>query len=229
MTDEKTESVIEKADSESVKSAQKPSSHAHSGRTILLMNRWDTSDVRIEDAGLRQYINIQPVLLPRSSGRNSTLSLRRKHVNIVERFINKLMVPGHKGKKHEITSDHNIGNYIRLYNFVKEAFEIIERRTNKNPVQVLVKAIENSAMYEEVASYRLGGMIARKAVIVSPRRRIDMALRFIAQGTFRQSFKKKAKLSTVIANELIDIYNNDAKTLAIRERQRLEREADGAR
>ncbi|NOX71135.1 MAG: 30S ribosomal protein S7 [Candidatus Micrarchaeota archaeon] len=174
-------------------------------------------------------MNVKPVIVPKSSGRNSTLSLRRKHVNIVERFMNKLMVPGHKGKKHEITSDHNVGNYVRLYNSVKEAFEIMEKRIKKNPVQVLVTAVENAAMYEEVASYRLGGMIARKAVIVSPRRRIDMALRFITQGIFRQSFKKNAKLSIVIANELIDIYNNDPKTLAIRERQRLEREADGAR
>ncbi len=199
------------------------------GKNILMMNKWDLSDVKVKDIGLRSYINLKPVILPKSSGRNSTLSLRRQHVSIVERFINKLMVTGHKGKKHELTSDHNVGRYISVYNAVKEAFGIIEKKTNKNPVQVLVTAIENSAMYEEVAAYRLGGIIARKAVIVSPRRRIDLALRFITQGIFRSSFKKKVKLSGAIANELIAIYNNDATTLAIRERQRLEREADGAR
>ncbi len=197
---------------------------------ILLMNKWDVTGVEVKDPGLKKYINLKPVIVPKSSGRNSTLSLRRnKHVNIVERFINKLMVAGHKGKKHEITSDHNVGRYMSLYRHVKEAFEIIEKKTKKNPVHVLVAAIENAAMYEEVASYRLGGIIARKAVIVSPRRRIDMALRFIAQGIFRQSFDKKTKLPEVIADELIAIYNNDPKTLAIRERQRLEKEADGAR
>ncbi len=199
------------------------------GNKILMMNKWDITEVKVNDRGIRAYINIEPVIVPRSSGRNSTLSLRRRHVSIVERFINKLMVTGHKGKKHEITSDHNIGRYLSVYNSVKEAFEIIENKTKKNPVQVLVTAIENSAMYEEVAAYRLGGMIARKAVIVSPRRRIDMALRFMCQGIFRASFSKKTKIHNAIANELIAIYNNDANTLAIRERQRLEREADGAR
>lgn len=196
---------------------------------ILMMNRWDVDEVKVSDPGLKPYLNIEPFILPKSSGRNSTLSLRRKHVSIIERFINKLMVTGHKGRKHEITSDHNIGRYMSVYGSMKEALEIIEKKTKKNPVQVLVTAVENSAMYEEVAAYRMGGMIARKAVIVSPRRRIDMALRFMTQGIFRQAFKKKTKLSGAIANEIIDIYNNDPKTLAIRERQRLEKEADGAR
>lgn len=196
---------------------------------LLMMNKWDMSEIKVDDRGLKAYLNIKPVIVPKSSGRNSTLSLRRQHVSVVERFINKLMVTGHKGKKHEITSDHNIGRYLSVYNAVKEAFEIIESKIKKNPVQVLVTAIENSAMYEEVAAYRMGGTIARKAVIVSPRRRIDMALRFMCQGIFRQSFGKKTKLANVIANELIAIYNNDSNTMAIRERQRLEREADGAR
>ena len=196
---------------------------------LLMMNKWDLSEIKVEDKGLKAYLNVSPVIVPKSSGRNSTLSLRRQHVSIVERFINKLMVTGHKGKKHEITSDHNLGRYLGVYKSVKEAFGIIESKTKKNPVQVLVTAIENSAMYEEVAAYRMGGTIARKAVIVSPRRRIDMALRFMCQGIFRQSFGKKTKLANVIANELIAIYNNDSNTMAIRERQRLEREADGAR
>jgi small subunit ribosomal protein S7 len=75
----------------------------------------------------------------------------------------------------------------------------------------------------------MGGMIARKAVITSPQRRLDLALRYITQGIFRSSFKKKTDLPNAIANELMAIYNNDNKSLAIRERNRLEKEAEGAR
>jgi small subunit ribosomal protein S7 len=139
------------------------------------------------------------------------------------------MVSGHRGKKHKITSGPNVGKTPRLYNTIKEAFIIIEKRTNQNPVQVLVGAIENSALLEEVASYRLGGIIARNSVIASPQRRLDLALRHLTQGIFRSSFRRKKSLAAVIAEDLIAAYNNDSKSFAVSERNRIEKEAEGAR
>ncbi|MFH0957043.1 MAG: 30S ribosomal protein S7, partial [Candidatus Aenigmatarchaeota archaeon] len=107
--------------------------------------------------------------------------------------------------------------------------EAIEQKKKENPIQVLVKAIENAALYEEITAYQMGGMIARKAVITSPQRRVDLALRLMTQGIYRSTFRSKRKLAEVIASELMAIADNDAKTLPIRERNRIEKEAEGAR
>jgi len=143
--------------------------------------------------------------------------------------MNKLMVTGHTGKRHKLTSGRFCGNYQTISREMQKAFEIIEGKTKQNPVQVMVKALENAALYEEIAAYQMGGMIARKAVITSPQRRIDVALRLITQGIYRSAFRSKKTLGTAIADELLAIANNDARALAVRERNRLEKEAEGAR
>ncbi|RLJ08149.1 MAG: 30S ribosomal protein S7 [Candidatus Aenigmatarchaeota archaeon] len=194
----------------------------------MIFGKWDPSEVKVEDPGLKRYINLSPVWVPRTGGRWIP-NLKPEKVSIVERFMNKLMVPGHRGKKHKLTSGHCTANAQKIYLETKRAFEIIEKRLKKNPIQVLVKAIENAAIVEEIASYRLGGIIARKAVVVSPKRRLDLALRHLAQGIYSSSFKSKKTLAEAIAEELILAYNSDPKCFAIRERQRIEKEAEGAR
>lgn len=196
---------------------------------ILLFNRWDSSGVEVRDLGLKRYMNLQPIIVPKTSGRYGTLPIHKSKMSIVERFINKMFVPGHRGKKHKLTSGHVVGNYQKVFKAVKGAFEIIENRTKKNPLQVLVTAIENGALYEEVMGYRLGGIIARKAVVVSPQRRLDLSLRLISQNIFSKNFKNRKSLANVIAEELIEIANNDQRNNVIRERLRTEKEAEGAR
>ncbi|MCD6591141.1 MAG: 30S ribosomal protein S7 [Candidatus Aenigmarchaeota archaeon] len=196
---------------------------------ILLFNKWDLSGVQVNDPGLRRYINLNAVVIPKTSGRYSTKFAHKNKINIVERFINKLAVPGHKGKKHKLTSGHAVGRYQSLAKSVKEAFEIIEKKTGQNPVQILVKAIENGALHEEVMGYRVGGIIARKAVVTSPQRRVDVALRLIAQNIFTVAFKNRKALPQVIAEQLIEIANNDPRNPVIQERHRIEKEAEGAR
>ncbi len=182
----------------------------------------------IEDPGLVKYMNIRPVVVPRTYGRKSG-DFRKNEMNIVERFMNKLMVTGHTGKRHKRTSGRFCGNYQTIMRETEKAFDIIEEKIKKNPVQVLIRAIENSALYEEIAAYQLGGIIARKAVITSPQRRIDLALRLITQGIYKSTFKSRKSLGEVIAGDLMAIAENDAKTLPIRERNRIEKEAEGAR
>lgn len=196
---------------------------------ILLFNRWDVSGVNVKDPGLKRYINLRPFIVPRTSGRNSTLSIHKSDMSIVERFINKLRVPGHRGKKHKLTSGQAPAKYQYIFNSVVDAFGIIEKKTGKNPLQVLVEAIENGALLEEVMGYRLGGIIARKAVITTPQRRLDISLRLIAQNIFSTAFKNKKSLASVIADELISIASNDQRNSVIRERFRIEKEAEGAR
>lgn len=196
---------------------------------ILLFNRWSTEGIAVNDVGLKNKINLKPIIVPRSGGRYATISFHKNDMNVVERLINKLYVPGHKGKKHQIASGECVGQSIVVMTAVKKAFELIEKRTNKNPIQVLVDALINAAPFEEVAAYRLGGIIARKAIVVSPQRRLDLALRLVSQNIFRSTFRHNTTLAETIAKELIAIAANDSKTLAVMERTRLEKEAEGAR
>jgi len=113
---------------------------------------------------------------------------------------------------------------------VRSVFENIEKQSGKNPIQVLVSAIENAAPREEVTSYQIGGIMVRKAVITSPQRRVDLALSNITQAAYRKSFGKKANIIETLTNEIIGAYNNDKnKSEAIAEKERHERESEGAR
>lgn len=195
----------------------------------LLFNKWDLSEVQVSDLGLQKYMNIQPVIVPRTGGKFSTEFIHKKKINIIERFMNKLMIPGHAGKRHKITSGRCCGNIQTISLAMKKALEIIEGKTKANPVQTLVKAIENAALLEEIASYRLGGIIARKAVIITPQRRLDLALRYLSQGVYKSNFRNKKPFAEVLAEQLMAAAANDPKCFAISERIRIEKEAEGAR
>jgi small subunit ribosomal protein S7 len=195
----------------------------------LLFNRWDTSGVKTEDQGLVKYVNLKPLIVPRTGAKYGGESVHKFKISIVERFMNRLMVPGHRGKRHKITSGCCSGSTQAIYLAVKEAFDIVEKKRKENPVQVLVRAVENSAPLEEVASYRLGGMIARKAVVISPQRRLDLALRHFTQGIYKITFKNRRPFAKVLADQIMAAADNDAKCFSISERIRIEKEAEGAR
>lgn len=197
---------------------------------LKLFNKWSFSGIEIKDLGLKPYINLNPVIVPKTGGKYSQQKFYKSKMNIIERLVNKLMVPGHRGKKHKLSSGRCTGKTGTLLNVVKEVFEKLEKRTKKNPIEVLVGAIENAALREEITSYQLGGMIVRKAVITSPQRRVDQALTVITQSAYRKSFGKKKSTADALADEIFYAYKNDSsKSEAIREKERIEREASGAR
>lgn len=196
---------------------------------IKLFDRWDSEDVEVRDEGLKRYINTENIMAPRSKGRHSDQQFYRGDVQIVERLLNRMYVAGHKGKKHKISSGQNVGKSEKLWNILEAAFQIIEEETGENPVQVLVTAIENSSPTEEVVSYQRGGVMARKAVIVSPQRRVDLALRMLIQGAYGNRLASADDAPEALAAEIIGAYENDSTVRAIREKQRREKEAEGAR
>jgi small subunit ribosomal protein S7 len=197
---------------------------------IKIFNKWSTAGVEVKDLGLAKYINLQPALIPRSGGRYAKQQFHKSKMSIVERLMNKLQVPGHRGKKHTLTSGRAVGKILIHYKIMKSSFEKIEQQTKKNPVEVLVRAIENSALREEITQYQVGGIIVRRAVITSPQRRVDLALSNIVQAAYRKSFGKKDTMVDALTMEIVAAYNNDSsKSEAIKERERIEREAEGAR
>ncbi|OYT43012.1 MAG: 30S ribosomal protein S7 [Candidatus Aenigmarchaeota archaeon ex4484_56] len=188
---------------------------------MKLFGKWD-HNVEIKDLGLKKYINIDPKVIPKTCGRT-------KNKPIIEKFINHLMVPGHKGKKHKITSGRCCGNYMEIYKIVKKSFDIIAEKTKKNPLEVFIRGIENAAPYELTVSQQIGGIIARKPAICSPIRRLNLALRRLTQGSYSKAFNSKKKIEEAIAEEIINAYKNSNESFAIQERIRNEKEAEGAR
>ena len=195
---------------------------------MKLFGLWDTSKVEVTDIGLKRYINLNPILVPKTGGRNVKIRFHKSKNPIVERLINKLMIPGHKGKKHRLTSYHCTGK-LKSYEIVKEAFKKIEKKMNMNPIAVFVKALENSAPREEITTIEYGGARYPQAVDCSPQRRIVIALRMMTQGAYTKSFNSKRKVSDTLADEIINAYNNDNKSNAIAKKNELERQSDSAR
>ncbi len=185
---------------------------------IKLFQKWSFKDAKVEDIGLQRYLNLTPMTTPHSMGRHEHQRFRKANVNIVERLINGLMRPG-----------KNSGKKAKSANIVKQAFEIIHLRTNKNPIEVLVKAVENSAPCEDTTRLSYGGVVYHLSVDVAPQRRIDLALRHITEGASAAVRNNPLSIQEALANELILAANKDIKSAGVAKRNEIERVAQSSR
>jgi len=186
------------------------------------------SGVEVRDPALRGCINLKPLSIPHSGGRNSG-PFGKTNVNIVERLVNRMLITGHDGKTHKRISGHNTGKKHMGANIVKSAFTIIEKKTKKNPVQALVDAVSNAAPREDTTRIKYGGVAYHQSVDISPQRRVDLALRFISVGAARSTFKSKKSVEKSLADEIISAANYDLKCFSISKKEELERIAKAAR
>ena len=193
-----------------------------------IFDLYDTTEVKIEDPGLKSVINLEPKLVLKDYGRNFQKFGQLK-VNIVERLMNRVAVAGHRGKKHKIIVGRATGKYTRNMKIVLEALKLIEKRTNQNPVQVLVKAIENSAPKDEVTVIEYGGARYPQAVDVSPLRRVNLALKHLVHGSSDKSFNKKKKFFQALAEEIIMASEENGESFAIKKKKESQAQADSAR
>ncbi|MBN1386215.1 30S ribosomal protein S7 [Candidatus Woesearchaeota archaeon] len=196
---------------------------------IKIFNKWSTEGIVVGDMGLQRYVTLKPRIVPKTSGRHIGTMFRKSKLTIVERFINKIMIPGHKSKKHKLTSGTKTGKGNKAFQIALDSFRLIEQRLKKNPVEVLVGAVENASQREEIITIEYGGARYPKAVECSPQRRIDLALRLMTQGAFQKSFNSKKRIQECLADEIIWAYSSDAKSNAISKKLEVERQADGAR
>jgi small subunit ribosomal protein S7 len=196
---------------------------------IKVFNKWSVDGITVLDMGLKAYINLEPKIVPRTGGRNVKTRFHKSKNFIIERLMNKLLVPGHKSKKHFKTSSHCTGKGTTAYNLMQKTLEIIEKRMNQNPIAVVVKAVENAAPREEITMIQYGGANYPKAVEMSPQRRVDFALRMLVQASYQKSFNTKKDFCDVFANEIIGAYNLNSQTFAISKKNELERQADSSR
>ncbi|MFH1682711.1 MAG: 30S ribosomal protein S7 [Candidatus Woesearchaeota archaeon] len=192
---------------------------------VKLFNRWSAEGVAVNDVGLVKYISIDPKIMPKTGARYAGARFHKSNTFIVERMVSKLMTVGHKGKKHFMSSGHITGKKTTALRIIEAAFLKIENKLKKNPIAVLVKAVENAAPREEVISIEYGGARYPKAVEVAPQRRVDLALRYMAQGAYVRSFNKKAKVEDTLAEEIIQASLCSAKSNAVSKKRDTERQA----
>ena len=185
---------------------------------IKLFQKWSFKDAKVEDIGLQRYLNLTPMTTPHSMGRHEHQRFRKASVNIVERLINNLMRPG-----------KNSGKKAKTANIVKQAFEIIYLRTGKNPIEVLVKAVENCSPCEDTTRVSYGGVVYHLSVDVAPQRRIDLAIRHITEGASAASKNNPLSIQEAVANELVLAANKDIKSAGIAKRNEIERVAQSSR
>ena len=193
-----------------------------------IFDLYDLSEIKIVDPGLKSVINLKPKLILKSQGRN-VQKLGQTKINIVERLMNRLSVAGHRGKKHKVIFGHSTGKYSKNMKIVLDAFKIIENKTKQNPVQVLVKAIENAAPRDETTAIEYGGARYPQAVDVSPLRRVNVALRHIVHGASDKAFNKKKNITQGLAEEIILTFENNGEGFAVRKKNESEKQADSAR
>ena len=195
---------------------------------LKLFDIYDVSNIEIKDPALKPYINLQPKLLLKSYGRNVGKFGKAK-INILERLANRLAVPGHVGKKHKIITSWSSGKYNRNMATVLRVLEIIQKKTNKNPIQVLIDAINNGSPRDEITVIEYGGARYPQAVDTSPLRRIDLALRWMVQGSYQRCFGKKKKMPESLAEEIIKASEGNMESYSYSKKNEAEKQADSAR
>jgi len=184
----------------------------------LLFGKYDMKEVEVDDPGLEKYIDLLPILLPHSGGTHANKRFKKEEISIIERLINNMM-----------RTEDFTGKKLKAYNVVRDALDTVHERAEKNPVQVLIDAIENSAPREETTQITYGGISVPKAVDVSPCRRISLALSKITQGAVKASYKNKKDISTCLAEELIMASRKDRNSFGVSKKEETERMAASAR
>jgi len=184
----------------------------------LLFNKWDVGEVKVTDPSLIRYVTLTSLIIPHSCGKFSKQEFNKSNMMIVERLINRLM-----------QTEKNTGKKQLAIRIVRDAFEIINKKTKRNPVEVLVEAIGNSGPREETVRLKYGGINVPKSVDTAPMRRVDTAIHFLAEATLKGSSTSKKSASAVLADEIIAASKGDMKCYSVGKKEERERIAKSAR
>lgn len=118
---------------------------------------------------------------------------------LVSKFVNCMMLDGKKGVSESA--------------FYK-AMEIIEKKTQKDPVEVFVQSLENVKPLVEVKSRRVGGATYQVPVEIRPERRQALGIRWIINYSRGRSEKTMFQR---LAGELLDAFNNTGASVKKKE------------
>ena len=197
-----------------------------SANEIKLFDKWSYEGVVVDDQTLRDYIAlphhtekaIYAQYLPHTAGRYNVKRFRKAQCPIVERLTNSLMMHG-----------RNNGKKLMAVRIVKHAFEIIYLMKGENPIQVFVKAIQNSGPREDSTRVGSAGSVRRQAVDVSPLRRVNQAIYLLTTGARLAAFRNIKTIAECLADEIMNCADESANSYALRKRDEIERVAKSNR
>jgi len=129
---------------------------------------------------------------------------------VVGRFISKVMTRGKKSLSEQLVYD---------------AFAIVEKQTQKNPVETFDLAIKNASPLLEVKPRRVGGATYQVPQEIKGDRRVAMAMRWIIQAARGRKGKPMAEN---LAAELLDASHGLGGTIKKREEMHKMAEANKA-
>ena len=118
---------------------------------------------------------------------------------VVAKLINSIMLDGKKGTAQQI---------------VYSAFDMIEKQTGEEPMEVFTKAMNNIMPVLEVKAKRIGGANYQVPVEVRPERRQTLGLRWLTKYTRLRGEKTMAER---LAKELMDAANNTGASVKKKE------------
>jgi len=134
-----------------------------------------------------------------------------------------------KAEKKELIPDPKYNNELvaRIVNYIMErgkknvaevivygAMDLIKEKLKQDPLEVLIKAVENMKPRVEVRSRRVGGATYQVPVDISKSRQMALALRWLVQySRGRRGMGMKAAL----AAEILDAYNNQGNVIKKRD------------
>lgn len=185
---------------------------------IRVFDKWATVGIEAQDPGLKRYISLRASLVPHTNGRHEHQRFRKSTINLAERLIDDMMRPGRAG-----------GDKARAIGIVKNALDLVAMRTGKNPLEILVKAVENAAPCEDVTRIAYGGIVYPISVDIAPQRRVDISLRHITQASRAASHNNPRSVDECLADELVLAAARDPKSASVRKRDEIERVALASR
>ncbi len=118
---------------------------------------------------------------------------------LVTRLINKLMLDGKKNVAQDI-----------LYN----AFDIVEAKTGRQPMEVFEQALSNIMPLLEVKARRVGGATYQVPIEVRPDRRQTLGLRWLT--TYSRT-RSERTMRERLAGEIMDAVNGNGNAAKKRE------------
>lgn len=118
---------------------------------------------------------------------------------LVTRLINNVMVDGKRGVAQKI---------------VYGAFDIVQEKTGKEPLEAFEEALENIMPQLEVKARRVGGSTYQVPMEVRPERRQTLGLRWITSYSRARSEKT---MKERLAGEIMDALNNTGGSVKKRE------------
>ena len=129
---------------------------------------------------------------------------------VVTKLINNIMEDGKKGVAQKICYS---------------AFDIIQGKTNKEPIEVFEEAMNNIMPLLEVKARRIGGATYQVPIEVRPERRQTLGIRWLLIASRKRNEKYMRER---LASEIIDASNNTGAAVKKREETHKMAEANKA-